>query len=178
MKVLMIIALGLTTQTTSVRRAKPPAEFPKYMTSIFMDDAFKSLEGEPPLIFSPEDEKVETAQKEEVQGNGDFDREDMMRKLETAEEAINASLSNKKTFNASTHKINGGADIVIMMGKTLFNNDPDYGTEDNYLKFAEDMTTAAKQLKILTQKGDYEGASRASSIIKKNCNACHDKFRL
>jgi cytochrome c556 len=178
MKILLLLALGVTAHSAPVRRATPPSKFPKATASVFMENAFESLKGQRHEEPKEERRETQTAQEDEEQGNGDFDRSDMMVKLETAEASIAEGLSDKKTFGAATHKINGGADIVIMMGKTLFSNDPDHGQDDDYLKFAEDMTTAAKQLKILSQKGEYEGASEAFTRIKKNCNACHGKFRL
>jgi len=176
-KILFILALALAAHKDPVRRARPP-KFDRHANSIFMENAFELLEGERPLVFNQEANRAESERKEDVWGNGDFDRGDMMAKLEAAEASIAESLSDKKTFGAATHKIDGGADIVVMMGRTLFNNDPDYGTDDDYLKFAEDMTTAAKQLKVLARKGDYEGAAGAFGRIRKNCNACHDGFRL
>lgn len=174
---MMVLALGLMKPPKPVRRAPPP-KFDKMTNSIFMENAFDALEGERPGIKQEEVKKEDKVVKTEKQGGGDFDRSDMMTKLETAEASVGEGLSDNKTFGAATHKINSGADIFIMMGKTLFSNDPDYGQEDDYLKFAEEMTTAAKQLKVLTQKGDYEGASRAFSKVKKSCNSCHEKFRL
>jgi cytochrome c556 len=176
MNILLIVAL--TAQPAPVRRAAPPAEFPKSVASVFMENAFESLKGQRPESPKEEPKETETAQKDEIRGNGDFDRGDMMVKLETAEASIAEGLSDEKTFRAATHKINGGADIVIMMGKTLFSNDPEHGMDDDYLKFAEEMTIAAKQLKVLAQKGNYDGATRAFGTIRKNCNDCHGKFRL
>jgi cytochrome c556 len=173
----LIFLTILATHNAPPKRAPPP-KFDKAVNSFFMENAFDALEGERHQTAKQEKKEAETAKKEKEQGNGDFDRSDMMTKLEDSENSIAETLSDKKTFLAATHKVEGGADIVIMMGRTLFSNDPDHGQDDDYLKFAEDMTIAAKQLKNLAKKGDYEGASKAFSTIKKNCNACHEKFRL
>jgi len=174
----LILLTILATHNAPPKRAQPP-KFDKAVNSLFAENAFELLEKERPQTTKQKKEP-ETAkkEKEKEQGNGDFDRSDMMTKLEDSENSIAETLSDKKTFLAATHKVEGGADIVIMMGRTLFSNDPDHGQDDDYLKFAEDMTIAAKQLKNLAKKGDYEGASKAFSTIKKNCNACHEKFRL
>lgn len=169
--VLMVLALGLMKPPKTYKRAAPP-KFDDMTKSIFMDNAFDSLQGE---RWS---DKKEEVVKDKDQGDGDFDRSEMMTKLETAETAVAEGLADPKTFGAAAHKINGGADIMVMMGRALFNNDPQYGQDDDYLKFAEEMVNGAKQLKILTQKEDYEGARKVFSNVKKSCNSCHEKFRL
>lgn len=173
----IVLAMGVADQAKVHRRAAPPKSFDKATSSVFMKNAFDSLQGQRPG-FEKREEKSEEVVREEEQGSGDFDRGDMMVKLETAENAVAEGLADQKTFGAATHRINGGADIMIMMGKTLFSNDPEYGQDDDYLKFAEDLVTSAKQVKTLTQRGDYEGARRAFSNAQKSCNSCHQKFRL
>jgi cytochrome c556 len=175
--VAMVLAMGVMNQPKAHRRAATPKSFDKATSSVFMENAFDSLRGQRPGFEKKEKKREEVVQEEE-RGSGDFDRSDMMVKLETAENAVAEGLADQKTFGAATHRISGGADIMIMMGKTLFSNDPEYGQDDDYLKSAEDLMTSAKQVKTLTQKGDYEGARRAFSNAQKSCNSCHQKFRL
>ena len=49
--------------------------------------------------------------------------------------------------------------------------------KDDYLKFAEDMMSAAKQLKILVTKRDYAGARGCFDKVKKSCDGCHEGYR-
>jgi cytochrome c556 len=168
--IISIIALSLM----GAERARPPKKWDKATLSIFSDNAFSLLEGEKPIFAQKEKEKTEETVKK---ADGDFDRRDMMKKLERAEEILAESLNNQKTFISASSKINSAADLVIMMGKTLFNGDPDYGYDDSFLKFSEDMTTNAKLIKIFVTKKDYEGASKAFSNLKKNCNSCHEGFK-
>lgn len=168
-----ILALCLT-GAKDKERARPPKKWDQVTLSIFSDNAFSLLEGEKPTFAQKEKEKTEETVKK---ADGDFDRSDMMKKLERAEEILAESLNNEKTFISASSKINSAADLVIMMGKTLFNGDPDYGDDDSFLKFSEDMTNNAKLIKIFVTKKDYEGASKAFSNVKKNCNSCHEGFK-
>jgi cytochrome c556 len=162
------------------KRVKHPAVWDKTTTSVFADNAFDLIQGERPDFNRQKLVEVEGKKKEneeKVQGNGDFNRSDMMKKLEAAEQNLAECLANEKTFKSGYSKIESSSDLIIMMGKTLFYNDPDYNTEDGYLKQAEEMFTEAKKIKIFLKKNDYESASSAFSKIKKSCNACHEEFR-
>lgn len=156
-------------------RAKPPTKWDKSTLSIFEDNAYSLLEGQKPNLVIQEDKKLEN--KKEEKADGDFDRTDMMKKMQRAEEVLAESLNSEKSFKAATSKIESSADLIIMMGRTMFNGDPDYSDDDYFLKQAEDMTISAKQIKALVKKGDYEAASRSFSSIKKNCDNCHQRFR-
>ena len=164
-------------------RAKPPEKWDKSTISCFENDAFSLLKGERPKSFVQEnktdnnDKNNKEEEKVDVESKGDFDRRDMMKKLASAEEGMASALNNEKSFVSASSKIESNADLFIMMGRTLFNSDPDYNDDDTYLKHAEEMFTNAKQIKIFVKKGDYEGASSAFSRVKKSCNSCHEKFR-
>lgn len=162
-------------------RAKIPTSWNKAITSVFEDDAFSLLKGERPTDFfvvqKTEPEKKKKEDVDESEATGDFDRRDMMKKLASAEESMAQVLNNEKSFVSASAKADSCADLFIMMGRTLFNGDPDYNSDDSYLKHAEEMFTNAKQIKIFVKKGDYEGASSAFSRVKKSCNSCHEKFR-
>jgi cytochrome c556 len=167
----LIVFLVLIATDKPKERAKPPEKFKK--SSVFEDDAFKLLVGERQKQVIKENVKIE----EKEESSGDFDRRDMMKKINRAEEILAESLNNSKSFTAASSKINSSADLLIMMGRTLFHSDPDYNDDDDYLKQAEEMTNNAKLVKLFVKKEDYEGASRAFSNVKKNCNSCHEKFK-
>lgn len=162
------------------QRAKAPVKWDRVTSSLFADNAFDLLAGERPDFDKTkiaEVDKKNKQEKEETQGNGDFDRREMMKKLEVAEQALSECLADAKTFKAGSSKVESSADLMIMMGRTLFNNDPDYKTDDTYLKHAQELFGQAKQIKIFVKKNDYESASSAFSKIKKSCNSCHEGFR-
>lgn len=165
------------------RRAAAPVKWDKLTESQFDADAFSLLEGERPANFGARGDgqtggtKKDDEQKENVAGHGDFDRRDMMKKLESAETSLKEVMSSEKVFKAGGSKIDQTTDLVIMMGKTLFSNDPDYSEDDTYLKFAEDMTNYAKQMKVLAKKEDYAGASTVFGKMKTTCDGCHEGFR-
>lgn len=174
--ILRIAIIILAFVSIAAKRAKPPEKWDS-SAGIFETNAFKILEGERPKNFNIAKKEPEPQIEENKEENGDFDRSDMMKKLRSAEDTMAEGVSSSKAFKSSSHKIDSSADLMIMMGRSLFNSDPDYNEEDYYLKQAEEMTSNAKLIKYFIKKQDYEGAVRAFSNIKKSCDNCHQKFR-
>lgn len=164
-----------------LKRARPPATWDTLTKSAFSEDAFSLLVGAREDLFKSQGTvAVQVAEPEETMeegAHGDFDRRDMMKKLEAAEKSLAESVSSDKTFASAKSKVDQSADLVIMMGKTLFSSDPDYAEDDDYLKFADSMTNAAKRLKVAAKSGDHGAASSAFGELGKACNACHEGFR-
>lgn len=174
---LAFISLFLVATDRPVRRAKPP-EFNTTDFSLFMDNAFDSLKGERP-VFGTKSTVLHVQSKAVNRPNGEgLDRSEMMERLLAAESLIAEYLSNAKLFKSNVPKIEEESAVIVEIGEQLFSGDPDYCMEDGYLKRAQDMKTAAVQMRHLTQKGNYEAAARALSRVKKSCDACHNEFRL
>jgi cytochrome c556 len=181
----LVLAAGAARPKPPTRRATPPARWDKTVAALFADDAFTLLEGARPADFGRPAAPAAAATTGGTgptlePGNaaaGDFDRGDMMKKLEAAEAALAEILSGEKSFAAGGARAAQAADLVAMMGRTLFSGDPDFATDDAYLKFAEDMMSAAKQLKVLVTKRDYAGARACFAKVKKSCDGCHEGFR-
>ena len=179
---LACLAAAKTSVPKVYKRAAPPAKWDKFAAATFAADAFAGLEGERPDFTAPRKEPSAKPTAQEMaddtpKGDGDFDRRDMMKRLQQAEESLASVLSDPKTFQAGVGKVDQAADLFVMMGKTLFHSDPDYNGEDDYLKFAEDMANSGKQIKFLAKKGDYDGASSAFAKVKKSCDSCHEGYR-
>lgn len=180
--VIVLVALCLlgAKPKKTYKRAKPPT-FDKQTLDLFEENAFATLGPKPKdfgkQVVIDEKDKDKDKEKELEEGNGDFDRREMMKKLQTAEDSLSETMKDAKTFVAGGEKISSSADLFIMMGRTLFSNDPDYKTDDDFLKQAEEMTNQAKKIKIYVKNGDYKEASKAFSNLKKSCNNCHEKFR-
>lgn len=179
----LVLAAGAARPKPPTRRATPPARWDKTVAALFADDAFTLLQGARPADFGRPATPAAPAATDgtgppaEPSAAGDFDRGDMMKKLEAAEAALAEILSGEKTFAAGGARAAQAADLVAMMGRTLFSGDPDFGTDDAYLKFAEDMMSAARQLKVLVTKRDYAGARACFAKVKKSCDGCHEGFR-
>jgi cytochrome c556 len=178
---LVVLVAGAARPKPPVRRATPPATWDKTVAALFADDAFALLDGPRPLAFGRPGPagpaEGEPAPSPSAVADGDFDRRDMMKKLKAAEESLAELLSGEKTFQAGAARAGQAADLVAMMGRTLFSGDPEFGGDDDYLKFAEDMMTAAKQMKVLAAKGDYAGARACFDRVKKSCDGCHEGYR-
>jgi cytochrome c556 len=164
-----------------VKRARPPATWDSLTLGTFAEDAFSLLVGSRDDLFKSlapvPTPKVDSDEEMDDAAHGDFDRRDMMKKLDAAEKALAEAVSSDKTFASAASKVDQAADLVIMMGKTLFSSDPDYSADDDYLKFAENMTSAGKRLKVAAKSGDHSAASSAFGELGKACNACHEGFR-
>ncbi len=185
----LAVESGAVETRRELRRAAPPVKWDKLVESQFEANAFSLLDGERPKNFgSPGGGDGAGGAGKEIAGaggdggdgrpgNGDFDRRDMMKKLQGAENSLAEMMASEKSFKIGGPKIDQTTDIVIMMGKTLFNNDPDYADDDTYLKHAEDMTSYAKQLKNLSKKEDYSGASAVFGKMRTTCNSCHEGYR-
>jgi hypothetical protein len=182
----LLAGFAVDSVAAAIRRAAPPVKWDKFVESQFDSDAFTLLEGERPKDFGgprgggdgAAPTIVESSSSDDgPSGNGDFDRRDMMKKLEAAENSLSETMAAEKSFKAGGSKIDTLTDLVIMMGKTLFSNDPDYADDDTYLKHAEDMTNYAKQLKNLSKKEDYAGAGAVFGKMRATCNACHEGYR-
>lgn len=183
----LAIESGAAENRREPRRAAPPVKWDTLVESQFEANAFSLLEGERPKNFGgprggdggggKEIAGAGSDGGEDRPGNGDFDRRDMMKKLQGAENSLAELMASEKSFRAGGSKVDQTTEIVIMMGKTLFNNDPDYADDDTYLKHAEDMTNYAKQLKNLSKKEDYSGASAVFGKMRTTCNACHEGYR-
>jgi cytochrome c556 len=182
---LVVLAAGAARPKPSVRRAAPPATWDKTVAALFAADAFTLLDGQRPADFgrptpaaaTPAAGTENATEKGDAVADGDFDRRDMMKKLEGAETSLAELMASEKSFKVGGSKIDQTTDLVIMMGRTLFNNDPDYADDDTYLKHAEDMTNYAKQLKNLSKKEDYAGAGAVFGKMRTTCNACHEGYR-
>jgi cytochrome c556 len=182
---LVVLAAGAARPKPSLRRPAPPARWDKTVAALFAADAFTLLDGQRPADFgrptpaaaTPGAGTENATEKGDAVADGDFDRRDMMKKLKAAEESLAELLSGEKTFDTGSARAGHAADLVAMMGRTLFSGDPDFGDDDDYLKFAEDMMSAAKQLKILVTKRDYAGARACFDKVKKSCDGCHEGYR-
>jgi cytochrome c556 len=164
-----------------VKRARPPASWDALTLGTFADDAFSLLVGSREDLFKSlapvTVATVDPGEEMEDGAHGDFDRRDMMKKLDAAEKALAEAVASDKSFAAAVSKVDQAADLVIMMGKTLFSSDPDYSDDDDYLKFAENMTGAGKRLKVAAKSGDHSAAGSAFGELRKSCDSCHEGFR-
>lgn len=179
----VVVVAGAARPKPPLRRSAPPATWDKTVSALFAADAFTLLDGPRPADFGRPAPPATAASAgpataaESAAAGGDFDRGAMMKKLEAAGETLAEILSSEKTFEAGGARAGQAADVVAMMGRTLFSGDPDFGDEDAYLKFAEDMMSAAKQLRILVTKRDYAGARGCFDKVKKSCAGCHEGYR-
>lgn len=172
---LCVLCLGAG-RPRRVYRARVPERFDRVTVSVFEEDAFRLLVGSRPDYgrVVVEERKSE---EERVVGVGDFDRRDMMKKLEEAESSLADLLGDERRFLSGASRVNSSADLMMMMGRVMFTNDPEHGDDDDFLKAAEELMEGAKGLKIFVKKGDYEGAGVSFARVRKSCDSCHEKFR-
>lgn len=180
MKTSILLLVLVCVPAQAAERAVPPKKWDKATLGTFFPNAFETLQGSRPDFTAPGEVKEggkKEEKKQEAIAHGDFDRSDLMKKLERSEESIREVLSSEGSFKAGISKVSQPLDVVVMMGKTLFHSDPDYNGDDDFLRLAEEMVSAANNMKACCKKSDYKGAGAAFARIQKSCNDCHAAFK-
>lgn len=174
------------------KRSKPPKEWDKLTKSFFSENAFSFLDGQKrpdfneiksgtsPLVSDNKEpqNKKETIDENIEESKDDFDMSDMMSKLESCEDSLRDSLQTEGIFQTSTKQIDTYSDIIIMLGRTLANSNPEYDDPDSFLKYAQNMKDNAQALKVFAKQKKYKEAYEHFKKIQKNCNDCHTQYRL
>ena len=174
---LLFVCVSTTTALKIHKRAAPPKKWDIVTLGTFFPNAFDGLEGSRPDFFASKEEQKQEKQMDDEEAHGDFNRVDLMKKIDVATNSIREIMSSKETFEAGLERIYQPLEVLIMMGNTIFHSDPDFGDEDEFLKQAEEMVLSAKSVKSRCKEKDYKGADEAFSRIKKTCTKCHGEFK-
>lgn len=169
--------LCLAAKPRSQSRSRPPVKWEKGILAVFEDDAYSLLQGPRPHSFSNQEMNLGSTPEPREEEEEAFDRSSIMKQLRAAEASLAEGLNNPKALTVAATQITASANLMERLGRTLFSSDPDYGDEDYYLKQAEEMTSAARLIKVYASKGDYEGAQRTMAALKNSCDRCHTRFR-
>ena len=107
-----------------------------------------------------------------------IDRTTIMTRLEAAlSEVLKPETANAKQFKKAKDSLTQQAHLIAAMGKVVTLENMDEADEDGYVKYAEDMRSAASFLAKAIKADDFELASEAVNRIEQSCNDCHGDWR-
>ena len=92
-------------------------------------------------------------------------------------EGLKRSVSNKDEFKDNRDKILRNANLVSAMSRVLTMDGLDDSEDDDYVRLANRMGAAAKQLIDATQNNEFDAAAMAVNRIGQSCVDCHSEWR-
>ena len=104
-------------------------------------------------------------------------RSPMMLQLETTLGILKPHLSNKTEFTQNSETIFHGANLISAMGQVLCQTDMEAADEEDYAAYAQEMSTAARQVIEATKTNNYDLAAEGFNLIEQSCSNCHDEWR-
>ena len=104
-------------------------------------------------------------------------RSPLMKRLEHAADALNASVASSASFKSGADRVFHEAEIVAAIGEVICQPDFEYFDDDTYREYAGSMRDAAVRVREACLKQDYETARAAVGEISKSCDACHGDYR-
>lgn len=107
-----------------------------------------------------------------------IDRTTIMIRLEAAlGEVLKPETANEKQFKKAKDAIAQQAHLIAAMGKVVTLENMDEADEDDYVKYADEMRSAASFLVKAIKTDDFEMVNEAVNRIEQSCNDCHGDWR-
>lgn len=104
-------------------------------------------------------------------------RPPLMKRLEAADEAMNAAVASSDGFTKQVAKLLHEVEMVAMIGDAIQRPDHEYHDDETYRGYAAEMRDAAVKARAAAQRSDYEAARVAVGQLKKSCDDCHGGYR-
>jgi hypothetical protein len=104
-------------------------------------------------------------------------RSPLMKRLELAADALNASVASSAGFKSGADRLFHEAEIVAAIGEVICQPDFEYFDDETYREYAGSMRDAAVRVREACRKQDYATARAAVGEISKSCDACHGDYR-
>jgi hypothetical protein len=106
------------------------------------------------------------------------DQAPLMSRFELAfEKRLQAWVSNEKQFKSNLAGIKHEAEMLAMLGRVIQQDGFELADDEDYIKFARQLETAASDLAQATTTGSYTTAQKAAGRIQLSCTNCHGDFR-
>lgn len=107
-----------------------------------------------------------------------MDRVPMMQLLEWSEQDYVSKLtSNPSEFQSKQDELRRYAELIAVLGKTAIQPDMPDADDDDYVAFARDMITQARQVVLAVETDNIELARTAAGKLGQSCINCHDNYR-
>ena len=106
------------------------------------------------------------------------DRGTLMELLEDSfAETLKPGTGSKTEMNKKASAILHQANLVAAIGQALTKDGMDEAEEEDYSKYAVEMSKAAMELSAAVKVKDYDTAAAAVNTINQSCSNCHDEWR-
>ncbi len=106
------------------------------------------------------------------------DRIALMKRLDTSfEQRLKPWTSSMGDLNGHAEEVLHEANIVAAIGQVLIQTGLDEADDEEYAKFAQEMSAAAIELQSALQANQFDAASSAVNRLGKACNDCHEAYR-
>ncbi len=150
----------------------PSADCESIPSGIFEPNAFTLLQGDRPGWGQPD--QSESSPLPEV--DQEFDRFDLMLRLSRATTEIEA----REPANDKVGQAAGPASLALdefaVVALRLANDDPDYSSDRDYVRYARALIKAGKLLKTANDVVDEGQRSAALRAVRRACHECHRHF--
>lgn len=151
-------------------RAQPVHNKAVMSSGIFEENAFSLLSGPkpppPPLehrLPPPEDAPP-------------FDRDDLMQRLSRATAVIEDIVSAPSKPIRSGSRAAEAIDELMAVSRELAHDDPDYSSDVHYVRYAYELSAAARLLRSSLDRAEGPQAGMALRSVRAACASCHGKF--
>ena len=101
----------------------------------------------------------------------------MQRMGEAVEEHIEPNLADEQTFRRAMNDLSREAQLVAMMARVIQHPESDYGEDEDFLNYAEDLFRASRAVVEAVDSNDYRAARTAVGRTTQSCSACHEDYR-
>ena len=102
----------------------------------------------------------------------------LMVRFETAyEKRLQGWLASETQFKRHLDEIKHEAEMLAMLGRVIQQDGFELADDEEYLKFARSLETAAGEIAQATVTGSFSTAEKAAGRVKLSCTNCHGDFR-
>lgn len=105
------------------------------------------------------------------------DRSPLMEYAEQMKEELRSATSSADDVKAEPGDVRRPAELLAVLGRILVQEGMDESDDEDYRKFSEAMTQAAKAVSRGIELNDYDAISKAVGDVSQSCDACHEQYR-
>jgi len=101
----------------------------------------------------------------------------VMERLEVELDLLKQMSSNEIEFKTTAAKILHSAELIALLGTSVQQEGMEYAGDDEYLVFAKQMTSAAKDIAKACRNSNHGLVAEAVNRVSQSCIDCHGVFR-
>jgi hypothetical protein len=106
------------------------------------------------------------------------DRDSLMELLEwSLRDQLQPSLASESDFEKQSEAVRRFAELIAAMGVVAADPTMPDGDDDDYIAFANAMTSHAQEIVAAVDSNRWEDARAAMGQVDQSCSACHENYR-